>query len=146
MESEAGTYGLVFSCRCEIEIEVGRLGKVGLRRGYYLYIGSAFGAGGVRARVLRHVRSSAVRHWHIDYLRALLPLVEVWYSHDSVRREHQWAQGLVQSEMAPVFKGFGSSDCACYSHLFYSGGRPTVKLLQGILEVGHGPIGTWLPQ
>jgi len=49
--------------------------KLDLLPGYYIYIGSAFGPGGVRARMLRHLRADKPKHWHIDYLR------EFCYSH-----------------------------------------------------------------
>lgn len=107
-------------------IRVGRLGVVSLRRGYYAYVGSAFGPGGLAARVTRHVRQGARTHWHIDYVRRIAQPVGVWFSTENARREHEWAEALQRapwtSEAAPQF---GASDCRCESHLFFLGARPS---------------------
>ncbi|MFQ5628965.1 MAG: DUF123 domain-containing protein [bacterium] len=102
-------------------IQIGRLGEIHTQKGYYIYIGSAFGPGGVRARVNRHLRITDFRHWHIDYLRPFVQILEVWYSHDQVRREHQWAEifGLTPGLDIPL-NGFGASDCRCPAHLFFA--------------------------
>ena len=102
-----------------VSAEIGRWGRLDIRPGYYVYVGSAFGPGGVRARVLRHCREVQNKHWHIDYLREFANLASVWYSHSPVRLEHPWAEALAgMKEMRPV-KGFGCSDCKCESHLFF---------------------------
>ncbi len=67
---------------------------ISLRQGYYIYVGSAFGPGGVNARVSRHFRNTKKLHWHIDYLRTFLRPLTVLYSHDPRRLEHQWAKLL----------------------------------------------------
>src|ERR1017187_2023294 len=45
-----GTYVLVLRCSSNRTIRVGCLGSIRLRPGYYLYVGSGFGPGGLRAR------------------------------------------------------------------------------------------------
>lgn len=120
MQSRPGTYILVLQGRQHAEIEIGRWGRLCLEPGYFLYIGSAFGPGGIRARVSRHYRSEKTKRWHIDYLREFAEPVIVWFSHDPERLEHRWAQAIAQMPgMVPV-NGFGSSDCRCRSHLFFS--------------------------
>jgi Uri superfamily endonuclease len=106
-------------------VQVGRLGELTPARGYYVYIGSAFGPGGVAARVARHHRVSKTRHWHIDYLRSIMVPAETWYSHDPERHEHEWAGVFLDGwrRSAPI-EGFGASDCRCRSHLFFVGDRP----------------------
>ncbi|NIP37734.1 MAG: GIY-YIG nuclease family protein, partial [Candidatus Dadabacteria bacterium] len=69
MNSESGTYTLIYRNRSKTRVQVGRLGKIYIQPGYYIYVGSAFGPGGVRARVSRHFRKTKRSHWHIDYLR-----------------------------------------------------------------------------
>ncbi|MFQ5579314.1 MAG: DUF123 domain-containing protein [Nitrospiria bacterium] len=54
MKSEPGTYALILQSRSEARGQVGRLGQINLKPGYYIYVGSAFGPGGVQARVSRH--------------------------------------------------------------------------------------------
>lgn len=129
--ADRGTYVLVCRSSRETEVEVGRLGKLPIRRGYYLYVGSAFGPGGVAARVARHLRHGPKRHWHVDYLWPVLRIVEIWYSHDPRRREHQWAHILRRAIGFSVpLPGFGASDCGCDSHLAYSTARPSFGSFQ----------------
>jgi Uri superfamily endonuclease len=88
--------------------------------GFYVYLGSAFGPGGVRARVQRHRVRARCRHWHVDYLRSVTRLAQVWFSYDQERREHAWADvvGKTMQGTAPL-AGFGASDCSCGTHLYY---------------------------
>jgi Uri superfamily endonuclease len=58
---------------------MGSLGRLQLRPGYYVYVGSAFGPGGLRARIEHHARPAVRPHWHIDYLRRYTRLEAVWY-------------------------------------------------------------------
>jgi Uri superfamily endonuclease len=82
--------------------EIGRWGRLNIRLGHYVYAGSAFGPGGVHARVSRHCRNGKNKHWHIDYLREIASLASVWYSHSPVRLEHRWAEALARmNEMIP---------------------------------------------
>ena len=120
----AGTYVLLFTCRDAACRDVGRLGRVTLEPGHYLYVGSAFGPGGVRARVARHLRRDKPRHWHLDYLREALEPLEAWYTLDPARREHEFAAALAAWPGLHGIHGFGSSDCACASHLFAVRRRP----------------------
>ncbi|MDJ0807081.1 MAG: GIY-YIG nuclease family protein [Gammaproteobacteria bacterium] len=106
-------------------IRVGRLGIFDFLPGWYLYVGSAFGPGGVRARCAHHRQLSSKPRWHIDNLRAQTAPEEVWFSYDPVQREHQWA-GIL-SRMCGVsepVRRFGASDCDCSSHLFYLPDKP----------------------
>jgi Uri superfamily endonuclease len=103
----------------DAKIRVGRLGGMRLQSGFYVYVGSAFGPGGVRARVNHHQRTSSRPHWHIDYLRP--HTVEgVWFGYDLKRQEHLWAKLLSSMPGVSVpMLGFGSSDCGCEAHLFF---------------------------
>ncbi|MCG7920659.1 MAG: GIY-YIG nuclease family protein [Candidatus Thiodiazotropha lotti] len=110
------------------QIQVGRLGLCDFVRGWYLYVGSAFGPGGVAARCAHHRRISLRPRWHIDYLRAATNLRQIWYSNDPRRREHQWAALLGEPlGLGQPIGGFGSSDCDCGSHLFISAVKPDWK-------------------
>jgi len=93
--------------------------------GWYLYVGSAFGPGGVRSRVLRHWRRRKPRHWHVDYLREYLRLAGAWYSYAPERLEHRWAIAFAGLPgMVPV-PGFGCSDCTCRTHLCFTTQAPS---------------------
>jgi len=126
IKSLPGTYALVINCRDTKKVEVGKLGIMNLLPGYYIYVGSAFGPGGLRARVHRHVAGSEKKHWHLDYIKMFTHPLELWYSYDPEIREHQWAEAIVEDRNARVLmKGFGSSDCSCASHLFFLNKRPS---------------------
>ncbi len=124
---EKGTYVLIASVSQMKRIAIGQLGKFDIVPGFYAYVGSAFGAGGLCARIGHHLESTAAPHWHIDYLLQVAEPVEVWYTIGGQKLEHQWAELL---EQAPQFRipipRFGSSDYhrSRSSHLFYSKRRP----------------------
>ncbi len=131
MTSRPGTYALILASTLSRCLRIGQLGDLALRPGWYVYIGSAFGPGGVRARLAHHRKLAARPHWHIDHLRLHSQLERVWYTHDSIRREHQWAQVMQRLPGAEVpLRGFGSSDCACVSHLVYFARRPSFRHFQ----------------
>jgi Uri superfamily endonuclease len=118
----------VLACTRKRSIRIGRLGTFELQPGYYVYAGSAFGPGGLAARLGRHLRPSLRLRWHIDYLRAHTVPVEFW-TIEGLRREHRWAAALGSLAGAAIpLAGFGASDCACRSHLFFFERRPSAAL------------------
>ncbi|MBW1781079.1 MAG: GIY-YIG nuclease family protein [Deltaproteobacteria bacterium] len=124
MESKPGTYVLVLRSRSSTCTKIGRWGSLEIRPGYYMYVGSAFGPGGVLSRVSRHCRGAKSKHWHIDYLREYATPISIWYSHAPVHLEHQWAKALAtMTDTTPVM-GFGCSDCRCEAHLFFTPVEP----------------------
>ena len=126
MTDSSGTYALLLRPDDEERIEVGALGEMSVRAGVYVYVGSAFGPGGLRARVQRHVKGEGARHWHVDYLRAATTLETVWYTHDDTRRECRWASILRNHPTSRVpMAGFGASDCDCSAHLVAFEGMPS---------------------
>ncbi len=111
IEAKSGTYLLVMHAARHQQLEIGRLGVMQVVLGYYLYVDSAFGSGGVKARVLHHMRVSERSRWHIDYLRQVCPLVMVWCRYDEVHGEHEWVAQLEtmqrsHSETKPSFAAF----------------------------------------
>jgi len=128
-----GTYVLIASVAQMKRLEIGRLGAYDIVPGFYAYVGTAFGAGGLRARLGHHLESTAAPHWHIDYLLGVAEPVEVWYTTAKQKLEHHWAELL---EEAPHFRvpipRFGSSDYhrSRSSHLFYSKRRPSFRWFQ----------------
>jgi Uri superfamily endonuclease len=127
-ESSKGTYALVLHLERKEEITIGKLGTVTFPAGYYLYVGSALGPGGLEARLARHRRRDKKLHWHIDYLLEHAQLVEVWSAATADKLECLWAQvarELPDSEV--TVPGFGSSDCRCPSHLIYLTRKPSYE-------------------
>ena len=144
-----GTYALVLTFSERLEILVGRLGTLVLQSGFYVYVGSAFGPGGLAKRVGRHAQAGKKCRWHIDYLTAVTTVDAVWYTADNVHRECQWADAFRQMRGATVpLDGFGSSDCQCRSHLFFFQTRSSLRafrqrLLRSIQ--GHAPVQVMMP-
>ena len=128
-----GTYVLIaFTARMK-RLEIGRLGTYDILPGFYAYVGSAFGPGGLRARLQHHLESVAQPHWHIDYLLRHAEPVEVWYALSDRKLEQDLAELLKQSSgfRMPIPR-FGSSDYrrSRTSHLFYSKRRPSFRRFQ----------------
>ena len=126
--SRPGTYALILRAFAHKVVCIGRIGRLSVAPGFYVYVGSAFGLGGVRARVTHHARIAQRPHWHIDYLRRWALPEEAWYTHDPCPREHDWARLFRQSAGAsePLY-GFGASDCRCPSHLFRFARKPSLR-------------------
>jgi Uri superfamily endonuclease len=128
-----GTYVLIVLVSQMKRLEIGRLGAYDIMPGFYAYVGSAFGPGGLCARLHHHLESAAQPHWHIDYLLAVAEPVEVWYALAGRKLERDLA-GLMERSSAfrmPIPR-FGSSDYRRRqaSHLFYARRRPAFHLFQ----------------
>src|SRR6266699_5723114 len=87
-----GTYVLIACVSQMKRLEIGCLGAFDIVPGFYAYVGSAFGSGGLRARVGHHLESAASPHWHIDYLLGVAEPVEVWYTTANQKLEKDWAE------------------------------------------------------
>jgi Uri superfamily endonuclease len=144
MKNLPGTYALVLKSNHDQKISIGKLGHLRVRPGFYVYIGSAFGPGGLKARIAHHNRSSVRPHWHIDYLCSILLLDEVWYTYDSEQHEHRWADVISRLKGATIpMTGFGASDCNCTSHLFAFTAQPPIRSFRRRLRShihAHGKI------
>ncbi len=96
---------------------MGKLGPATLSPGHYLYTGSA--RAGLEARLARHFRREKRKHWHIDYLlEHASPVLAVVFTGGEEECE---VNGLVEDHLGypPAVRGFGASDCHCWSHLHY---------------------------
>lgn len=63
-----GSYSIIFKLSNDEKLEIGALRTIFLNRGFYVYNGSAYGAGGLRSRIKHHVEKKKRLHWHIDYV------------------------------------------------------------------------------
>jgi Uri superfamily endonuclease len=120
---ERGTYVLVLALPESTRVAVGRLGTLELEAGFYAYVGSALGPGGLAARIAHQLRVAPRPRWHVDHLRRAAEPVAVWHLTGPERREHEWAAALAE-RLTPVAPGFGASDCRCPTHLFHSRRQP----------------------
>lgn len=128
VEKEAhdrGAYLVLFRLPKQKTIRVGSLGDLALAAGYYTYVGSA--RRGLSARVERHRRLIKKAFWHIDDLgaqadfHAALPV----RSSDDLECDMASAMSDLSDGSVP---GFGCSDCACPSHLFWTREDPLHSL------------------
>lgn len=125
-----GTYILVLRLANATDLTIGKLGHFHFRKGYYLYVGSAFGPGGLAARLKHHLSVSPKPRWHLDYLRPATRVTDIRISKENERAEHIWAEqlSLMENFSIPI-SGFGSSDCTCLAHLFHSTKKPDYFML-----------------
>ncbi|MDY6953202.1 MAG: DNA/RNA nuclease SfsA [Thermodesulfobacteriota bacterium] len=118
---DRGSYLLLLRLEKKRTIMVGQLKKLQFSKGYYIYVGSAMG--NLSARMARHRRKDKSRHWHIDYLTEKAEGVTPIPVRSSQRLECDMAKALSAiMESGPA--GFGSSDCKCPTHLFWSPENP----------------------
>lgn len=102
-------------------MDVGKLGKVRFRKGFYIYVGSAMA--NLSKRMERHRRLRKKHHWHIDELRAITEFRSVLAIRSSDRIECELAEAI--SGIAEwSIPGFGSTDCSCETHLFGTSSDP----------------------
>jgi Uri superfamily endonuclease len=118
--AKSGTYILLVHLSSNLVVEVGRLGTIDFDAGMYAYVGSAFGPGGLAARLRRAALGPRRAHWHIDYVLVEADLVGALLKIDDTRRECSWALWVGERAQGSA-AGFGSSDCRCASHLFFVG-------------------------
>jgi Uri superfamily endonuclease len=107
-------------------LRIGGLGTFDFPARYYAYLGSAFGAGGVRKRTDRHLTRRSRQKWNIDWLKPLSTPVAVWWSHDRRKVEFDWADVLAGLPGASFpATGFGAADNErAQAHLVrFDGGR-----------------------
>jgi Uri superfamily endonuclease len=132
-----GTYVLALWLDAPREIAIGRAGVFHFPAGWYLYTGSAFGPGGLRARLARHWRRTASgkrAHWHVDHLREQAVWVGAWGCGSDQRLECAWATALRRLPDARIVAaGFGASDCRCPSHLVHVPALPAEEWFSGNL-------------
>jgi Uri superfamily endonuclease len=112
-----GVYGLLIRLPCQFHGQVGALGQVTIPPGTYLYLGSAYGPGGLPARLRRHLRADKRPHWHVDHLTTAGTVVRV-FALPHGRECYLVEFALQVPAIHALIAGFGSSDCRrCASHL-----------------------------
>jgi sugar fermentation stimulation protein A len=118
IEKEArdrGSYLLILNLKRNRKIDVGKLGKVQFRKGFYIYVGSAMA--NLSKRMERHRRLRKRHHWHIDELREVAEFHSILAIRSSDRIECEVARAMSERAEWSVAR-FGSTDCSCDTHLF----------------------------
>jgi Uri superfamily endonuclease len=120
-----GVYCLVLELEKDKKIKIGRLGTIDFKMGHYIYVGSALNS--IYPRLKRHLNPQKKPHWHIDYLRQNARVIQILYKETEQKIECDIAGRLRGFDS---IRGFGSSDCRCKSHLFFTQKRPWLELLE----------------
>ncbi|RXA19583.1 DUF123 domain-containing protein [Methanosarcina sp. MSH10X1] len=134
--SGKGVYCLIFENRA-CKLEIGKKGELSFLSGFHIYVGSALGPGGLK-RVRRHINLSRNRdrnpRWHVDYLHLnpAFRLVSAVYAFTSARFECTLAGRIGGDSVS----GFGCTDCACSSHLFYRNKNPVLEITGAFEALG----------
>jgi Uri superfamily endonuclease len=118
-----GSYILLIEISQGVCMEIGALGPLEFPQGFYAYCGSALG--GLATRINRHLRREKKLRWHVDYLLEEGRVRGMMFAVTNERFECQLAKGL--GHAFNNYLGFGSSDCQCPSHLFFSGELPVLQ-------------------
>jgi Uri superfamily endonuclease len=116
MTEIGGVYLLLIRLGSPRWIQIGGLGYRSFRPGSYGYVGS--GITGMKPRLDRHLKDVKKLHWHIDYLLRHAEIEGILYGQCRSDKECALADQLSQAFHS--IPGFGSTDCRCTSHLFFS--------------------------
>lgn len=112
----AGAYALLIHAERDVIVRRSGFDHIFVP-GWYVYAGSAYGPGGIGARLRRHFRQDKPIHWHVDHLTVAADALE------AVVIEGGSECAIVSALSAspafqPAVAGFGSSDCrVCAAHL-----------------------------
>lgn len=119
-----GSYVLCLTTEEDIQVKLPKGRYHDLPAGSYLYAGSAYGGGGIAARLRRHFKKEKSVRWHIDQLSIRAAEIGAFASVDE--KECRLVECLQNSGLfSHIIPGFGSSDCRrCESHLLAF--RPTL--------------------
>lgn len=122
-------------------ISVGALGAIHFPAGWYIYVGSALGSGGLH-RLGRHILLNQMKNkrpkWHVDYILTSpdFSLVYTVCARTVERKECQLARELNGNSILR----FGCSDCSCSSHFFSRMENPLTEILTAFRDIHLTPI------
>jgi Uri superfamily endonuclease len=123
-----GSYILLIELKENLNIIIGKLGKLHFKKGFYVYVGSALNS--LESRINRHLRFNKKIHWHIDYLLKYAKITKVFYKVNSKKEECRLSSEF--EKRMHFFNGFGCSDCKCNSHLFYGKYNEIISIIKNL--------------
>lgn len=129
-----GAYLLILENGRDANLTVGYLGALFMKKGFYVYVGSA--KAGIEKRVRRYLEGPSRVRWHIDYL-VTSPYFKIRYV---IKIEGGDEVEIAKriSSVLPGIERFGSSDDReNRSHLFFSESNPLDLLLEMIKGIGY---------
>ena len=132
--NQSGAYLLAIDLRTPMTVAIARRPPRTLAPGCYLYCGSAYGPGGLAARLRRHLRADKKPHWHVDQLTVAAGVAGIAVSPADCECDIV-DQLKVAADVSVPVAGFGSSDCRrCSAHLLQVAG--CFRLPPGLISVG----------
>ncbi len=112
LPATSGAYGLIIRLMQPLQFKGHTL--IAAR---YLYAGSAYGPGGMRARIARHFKGGKKAHWHVDRLTNADRVMAAYALPGGSECAIIEAALKIKGVSVPV-PGFGGSDCrTCPAHL-----------------------------
>jgi Uri superfamily endonuclease len=138
ISTNPGTYALLMLLKKETTLPIGKRGIFDFQAGHYLYLGSAQGPGGLRARLGRHFSDHKEKqHWHIDWLLPYVSILTGYLTYGQENFECSWCQACaaIPSAQIPV-RRFGATDCTngCHAHLLFFPVQQSILSLPSILR------------
>ena len=128
-----GAYALLIRLPRRFRASVGALGQIDLLADDYLYLGSAYGPGGLRARLRRHLRASKKAHWHVDYLTGAGEITDIIAVSEGKECDLVDRALMFPGVSVPI-AGFGSSDCPRCPALLLAMPSETLPILASLAE------------
>jgi sugar fermentation stimulation protein A len=119
---DGGNYLIILEIPGPCRAEIGALGTLPFKAGWYVYAGSA--RKNLSKRMSRHLRKRGKqKHWHLDYLCPLAKTIKALpiLTYQNLECDLAAALKALGGKGVP---GFGCSDCRCESHLYYFKERP----------------------
>ena len=114
---DSGAYLLAIDLAREMTLDISTLSPLMLPAGRYIYCGSAYGPGGIKARVARHLRQDKSLRWHVDRLTLGGRVSQVAALIGGSECTLMAGLCALPGVSVPVLN-FGSSDCrTCPAHL-----------------------------
>ncbi|MEE8393117.1 MAG: GIY-YIG nuclease family protein [Rhodospirillales bacterium] len=114
---QPGAYVLVIDVARPTRIDRPAGPRFVLPKGRYIYGGSAYGPGGIAARVRRHLKRGKSERWHVDRLTNRFGVLMVIALPGGLECPVMAAALAWPGVFVPA-PGFGASDCrACPAHL-----------------------------
>ena len=120
-----GAYILLIKLKNNQKIQIGKLGNLLFKKGFYIYIGSGFN--NLEKRINRHLSKNKKLHWHLDYFLDKAEFLEAYFKQNTIKEECILAN-IFNQELKKI-SGFGCSDCKCNSHLFYGKKQDILNLI-----------------
>ncbi len=133
----SGAYTFVLYLQSPLPLSIKKFSGAVLDSGLYLYSGSAYGPGGIKARLSRHLRRKKKVHWHIDHVTSKSNILAAAALPEG-RECHTIGKVLKDRQAGIPIPGFGSSDCGtCSSHFLSLPANTDIGGLLASLKTEH---------